>query len=127
MKEYKQTKQYFMNEEVIIIQTYEEGIPDVQNRWIPTQHFFKCLNRVNSKGQVENADRKTLKEFIDEDLNIQFDRKTFPIENGTGSGSIQQMDCIRLDVLALVVTQFKPSKRKGNAAINMENLYAVVK
>lgn len=123
MKEYKQKKQYFMNEEVIIIQTFIEGIPDVQNRWIPIQHFFKCLNRLTSKGQVETTDRNTLKEFITQDLNMEFDSESFTIENGTGSGSIQQMDCIRLDVLALLVTQFKPSKRKGTAALVIWRTY----
>lgn len=123
MKEYKQMKQYFMNEEVIIIQTYEEGIPDVQNRWIPIQHFFRCLNRLRSDGQVENTDRKTLDEFITKDLGMEFAGETFTIENGTGSGSIQQMNCIRLDVLALVVTQFKPSKRKGTAALLIWRTY----
>lgn len=33
------------------------------------------------------------------------------------------MDCIRLDVLALAVTQFKPSKRKGNAALLIWRTY----
>lgn len=123
MKEYEQMKQYFMNEEVIIIKTFIEGVPDVQNRWIPVQHFFKCLNRLDSKGQVQTPDRNTLNEFITQDLNRQFDSKTFTIENGTGSGSVQQMDCIRLNVLALVVTQFKPSKRKGHAALLIWRTY----
>lgn len=123
MKEYKQMKQYFMNEEVTIIQTYEECIPDVQNRWIPIQHFFRCLNRLTSNGQVQTPDRNTLIEFITQDLNMEFASKTFTIENGTGSGSVQDMDCIRLDVLALAVTQFKPSKRKGDAALLIWRTY----
>ena len=123
MKEYEQKKQYFMNEPVIIIETFIEGIPDVQNRWIPIQHFFKCLNRLTSNGQVQTPDRNTLIEFITQDLNMEFASKTFTIENGTGSGSVQDMNCIRLDVLALVVTQFKPSKRKGNAALLIWRTY----
>lgn len=66
MKEYEQKKQYFMNEEVIIIETFIEGIPDVQNRWIPIQHVFRCLNRLRSDGQVQTPDRNTLDEFINE-------------------------------------------------------------
>lgn len=123
MKEYKQMKQYFMNEEVIIIQTYKEGIPDVQNRWIPIQHFFRCLNRLRSDGQVEGTDRDRLNEFITKDLGMQFAVESFNIENGTGSGSVQDKDCIRLDVLALTVTQFKPSKRKGTAALLIWRTY----
>lgn len=123
MKEYKQMKQYFMNEEVIIIKTFIEGIPDVQNRWLPIQHFFKCLNRLRSDGQVEASDRKTLNEFITQDLGMEFAGESFTIENGTGSGSVQQMNCIRLDVLALAVTQFKPSKRKGDAALLIWRTY----
>lgn len=119
MKEYEQKKQYFMNEEVIIIETFIEGVPDVQNRWIPIQHVFRCLNRLTSAGQIQTPDRNTLNEFINEDLQKPIASKTFTIntrDEGVGRHS-QDMDCIRLDVLALTVTQFKPSKRKGNAAL----------
>lgn len=119
MKKYEQKKQYFMNEEVIIIKTFIEGVPDVQNRWIPIQHVFRCLNRLTSKGQVEYTDRNTLNEFINEDLQKPIASESFTIntkDEGVGRHS-QDMDCIRLDVLALTVTQFKPSKRKGTAAL----------
>ncbi len=125
MKDYEQKKQYFMNEEVIIIETSMEGIPDVQNRWIPIQHFFKCLNRLRSDGQVQTADRNTLDEFITQDLQEPIAGKTFTIntkDEGVGRHS-QNVDCIRLDVLALAVTQFKPSKRKGNAALLIWRTY----
>ena len=125
MKEYEQKKQYFMNEEVIIIETFIEGIPDVQNRWIPIQHFFRCLNRLTSGGQIQTPDRNTLIEFITQDLQEPIASKTFTIntrDEGVGRHS-QDMDCIRLDVLALVVTQFKPSKRKGNAALLIWRTY----
>lgn len=125
MKEYEQKKQYFMNEEVIIIETFIEGIPDVQNRWIPIQHFFRCLNRLTSKGQVEYTDRNTLYTFINEDLQESAASETFTIRQKdiTGRDNPQDMVCIRLDVLALVVTQFKPSKRKGNAALLIWRTY----
>lgn len=125
MKEYKQTKQYFMNEEVIIIQTYEEGIPDVQNRWIPIQHVFRCLNRLRSDGQVEPTDKNKLIDFIDVDLDMAIARESFTVNtDNTGVGRhTQNMDCIRLDVLALTVTQFKPSKRKGTAALIIWRTY----
>lgn len=125
MKDYKQMKQYFMNEEVIIIKTFIEGIPDVQNRWIPIQHFFKCLNRLRSDGQVQTPDRNTLDEFINEDLQEPAAGKSFTIrqKDTTGRDNPQNMDCIRLDVLALAVTQFKPSKRKGNATLLIWRTY----
>ena len=125
MREYEQKKQYFMNEEVIIIETFIEGIPDVQNRWIPIQHFFKCLNRLRSDGQVQTPDRNTLDEFITQDLQEPAAGKTFTIRQKdiTGRDNPQDMDCIRLDVLALTVTQFKPSKRKGNAALVIWKTY----
>lgn len=119
MKDYEQKKQYFMNEPVIIIETFIEGVPDVQNRWIPIQHVFRCLNRLTSGGQIQTPDRNTLNEFINEDLKKPIASKTFTIntrDEGVGRHS-QNIDCIRLDVLALTVTQFKPSRRKGNAAL----------
>lgn len=125
MKDYKQMKQYFMNEEVIIIKTFIEGIPDVQNRWIPIQHFFKCLNRLDKDNDVVTPDKNKLIDFIDVDLDMAIARKTFTVNtNNTGVGRhTQNMDCIRLDVLALVVTQFKPSKRKGDAALLIWRTY----
>lgn len=127
MKDYEQKKQYFMNEEVIIIKTFIEGVPDVQNRWIPIQHFFKCLNRLTSNGQIQTPDRNTLIEFINEDLQEPSASKTFTItcevDSTTRARHTQDMNCIRLDVLALVVTQFKPSKRKGNAALLIWRTY----
>lgn len=125
MKEYEQKKQYFMNEEVIIIETFIEGIPDVQNRWIPIQHFFKCLNRLDKDNDVVTPDKNKLIDFIDADLDMAIARKSFTVNtDNTGVGRhTQQMDCIRLDVLALAVTQFKPSKRKSNAALLIWRTY----
>ena len=53
-EKYAQKKQYFMNEEVTIVQTFMEGIPDVQNRWIPIKHFFLCLNRLDKYRNWDN-------------------------------------------------------------------------
>ena len=116
-QKYTQKKQYFMNQEVIIIQTYNEELTESQNQWIPIQHFFKALDRLRSDGQVEGTDRNKLIAFITEDLQQEFAVESFNIELGTGSGSIQERDCIRLDVLALAVTQFKPTARKGTSAL----------
>ena len=56
MKEYEQKKQYFMNEEVIIIETYRDDLSYKQNHWIPIQHFFNGLDRLRSDGQVQGPD-----------------------------------------------------------------------
>ena len=122
-EKYTQKKQYFMNEEVIIIETYRDDLSYKQNHWIPVQHFFKGLARLADNGQIQSPDRNKLNEFIKEDLNMQFASKTFTIENGTGSGSVQEMDCIRLDVLALAVTQVKPTGRKGARALLIWRAY----
>lgn len=123
MKEYEQKKQYFMNEEVTIIQTYREDYTGAQNMWLVLQDFFRVQGRLRKDGQVEGTDRDRLNEFIKKDLGMQFAVESFNIENGTGSGSVQDKDCIRLDVLALTVTQFKPSKRKGTAALLIWRTY----
>lgn len=123
MKEYEQKKQYFMNEEVIIIETYRDDLSYKQNHWIPIQHFFKGLDRLRSDGQVQGPDKDKLIEFVANDLQEEFAVKSFNIENGTGSGSVQEMKCIRLDVLALAVTQFKPTTRKGTRALLIWRAY----
>lgn len=123
MKDYEQKKQYFMNEEVIIIETYRDDLSYKQNHWIPIQHFFKGLDRLRSDGQVQGPDKDKLIEFVGNDLQEEFAVKSFNIENGTGSGSVQDKDCIRLDVLALAVTQFKPTTRKGTRALLIWRAY----
>ena len=122
-EKYEQKKQYFMNEEVTIIETYRDDLSYKQNHWIPIQHFFKGLDRLRSDGQVQGPDKDKLIEFITDDLQEKFAVKSFNIEIGTGSGSIQERDCIRLDVLALAVTQFKPTTRKGTRALLIWRAY----
>lgn len=122
---YTQKKQYFMNEEVTIVQTFMEGIPDVQNRWIPIKHFFLCLNRLDKDNDVVTTDKNKLIDFIDVDLDMGIARETFTVNtDNTGVGRhTQQMDCIRLDVLAIAVTQFKPTAKKGTGALLIWRTY----
>ena len=122
-EKYTQKKQYFMNEEVIIIETYRDDLSYKQNHWIPIQHFFKGLDRLRADGQVEGKDKDKLIEFVANDLQEEFAVESFHIENGTGSGSVQEMNCIRLDVLGLAVTQFKPTARKGTRALLIWRAY----
>ena len=125
MNEYEQKKQYFMNEEVIIIETYRDDLSYKQNHWIPIQHFFNGLDRLRSDGQVQGPDKDKLIEFVVNDLQEEFAVKSFNIntkDEGVGRHS-QDMDCIRLDVLALAVTQFKPTGRKGTRALLIWRAY----
>ena len=127
MKEYEQKKQYFMNEEVIIIETYRYDLSYKQNHWIPIQHFFKGLDRLRSDGQVQGPDKDKLIEFVVNDLQVEGAVKSFNItsevDNTTSARHTQDMNCIRLDVLALAVTQFKPTGRKGTRALLIWRAY----
>lgn len=125
MKEYEQKKQYFMNEEVIIIETYRDDLSYKQNHWIPIQHFFKGLDRLRSDGQVQGPDKDKLIEFVANDLQEEAAVKSFNIrqKDTTGRDNPQDMDCIRLDILALAVTQFKPTARKGTRALLIWRAY----
>lgn len=122
---YTQKKQYFMNEEVTIIQTYKEGYTESQNMWIPVQDFFKVQGRLRSDGQVEGTDKTKLITFIKEDLGEETAVESFNIRQKdiTGRDNPQDMGCIRLDVLALAVTQFKPTARKGVGALLIWRTY----
>lgn len=114
-----------MNEEVIIIETYRDDLSYKQNHWIPIQHFFNGLDRLRSDGQVQGPDKDKLIEFVVNDLQEEFAVKSFNIntkDEGVGRHS-QDMDCIRLDVLALAVTQFKPTGRKGTRALLIWRAY----
>ena len=124
-EKYTQKKQYFMNEEVIIIETYRDDLSYKQNHWIPIQHFFQGLDRLRTDGQVQGPDKDKLMQFITDDLQVEAAVKSFNIRQNdiTGRYNPQDKDCIRLDVLALAVTQFKPTGRKGTRALLIWRAY----
>lgn len=126
-EKYTQKKQYFMNVEVTIIETYRDDLSYKQNHWIPVQHFFKGLDRLRTDGQVEGTDKTRLKEFITNDLQVECAVEKFNITSEvdytTRARHTQDKDCIRLDVLALAVTQFKPKGKKGTRALLIWRAY----
>ena len=124
-EKYTQKKQYFMNEEVVIIETYRDDLSYKQNHWMPIQDFFKGLERLRNDGQVQGPDKDKLIDFIINVLKEEAAVKSFNIRQKdiTGRDNPQDMDCIRLDVLALAVTQFKPTARKGTRALAIWGAY----
>lgn len=92
--------------------------------WLVLQDMFNWLGRLTDAKQIETPDRRKLNNFL-KDIEGEVHSKTFTIEfnkrKGRGNksnGSIQDVQCINIEVVPMVLTQFKPTKRVGEEKIN---------
>lgn len=93
----------------------------VNEEYLILKDMFLALDRLDDKNQIPTPDRNKLKEFL-EDIDKSCDRKTFTITSKSDkskSRATQEVDCLRLDCVPIVLTQFKPSARKGEEALNI--------
>ena len=93
----------------------------VNEEYLILKDMFSALDRLDDKNQIPTPDRNKLKEFLD-DIDKSCDRKTFTITSKSDkskSRATQEVDCLRLDCVPIVLTQFKPSARKGEEALNI--------
>ena len=116
-KIYKTYTKKFFNEEGRFINANNKT-------WLVLQDMFNWLGRLTDAKQIETPDRRKLNNFL-KDIEGEVHSKTFTIEfnkrKGRGNksnGSIQDVQCINIEVVPMVLTQFKPTKRVGEERIN---------
>jgi hypothetical protein len=87
--------------------------------WLVVKDMFGWLGKLDSNNQIDHRDRDKLNQFL-EDIGQITARETFPIDfnkkKGRGNksnGSIQEVLCIKVDVVPMVLTQFRPTARAG--------------
>ncbi|WP_195515432.1 hypothetical protein [Paraclostridium bifermentans] len=92
----------------------------VNQEYIVLKDMFNALGRLSDKGQIQTAERNKLKEFLN-DINRETASKSFTISSKGKKHSKEEQDveCLRLDAVPIVLTQFKPTKAKGEEALNI--------
>lgn len=91
----------------------------VNDEWIVLKDMFNALGRVREDGAWTDEKKKLLR-FL-EDINKICDLETFIVtskSNKKKSRRTQEVECLRLEAVPIVLTQFKPTARKGEDALN---------
>lgn len=107
-KVYKPYTKKFFNEEGRFINA--NGF-----EWLILKDMFNWLGRLTDKQQIETTDRRKLDKFL-ENINRKCDSKSFTItlkSSKNKSRETQTVDCIKIDTVPMVLTQFEPTKRAG--------------
>lgn len=82
--------------------------------WLVLKDMFNWLGRLRIDGQLEGQDTKKLNLFL-EDINEISALKTFQItsKGKKQSREVQEFNCIKVNIIPMVLTQFRPTKRAG--------------
>ena len=110
MEVYKPVIKKFLGNEVrTVIDGYKE--------YIVLKDMFSVLGKLDKNNQIDHRDRDKLNDFL-ELMNKESDRETFPItsKGRKQSREIQEVDCLLIDTVPIVLTQFKPTARRGEQA-----------
>lgn len=110
---YKTETKKFMNETGRFINVEGE-------EWLVVKDMFNWLGRLRKDGQIEGDDRDKLNNFL-EDINQISAVGSYHItsKGRKQSREVQKVDCIKIDVVPMVLTQFKPTKRAGEERLNI--------
>lgn len=109
MEVYKPVIKKFLGHEVrTVIDGYEE--------YIVLKDMFSVLGRVKKDGGWNN-ERNKLLAFLS-DINKLSDCQTLGVtsKGRKQSREVQEVDCLLIDTVPIVLTQFKPTARKGEQA-----------
>ncbi|OSA95719.1 UNVERIFIED_ORG: hypothetical protein B2H93_04675 [Clostridium botulinum] len=93
----------------------------LNGEYIVLKDMFSALGRLDSKCQIVSADSKKLNEFLN-DIDKTCDHKTFTITSKSSknkSRETQEIKCLKLDCVPIVLTQFKPTKARGEEALRI--------
>lgn len=103
----------FLGESVRVVQV---GLKE----YIITKDMFKALGKLDKNNQIDHRDRDKLNQFL-EDIDQICARETFPITSKSKnkrSRETQEIECLDIIVLPIVLTQFRPTARKGKETLD---------
>ena len=109
---YKPITKKFMN--IADVRVVPVGIKE----YVVLKDVFNALGLLDSRGDIPSAYKSTLASFLN---GIGCDRKSFMVTSKSKksrSRETQQVDCLDIEVVPLVITQYKPSARRGEDALN---------
>ena len=111
---YKTQTKKFMNETGRFINVDGE-------EWLVVKDMFNWLGRLDKNGDVTTRDTNKLNDFLQDINQISARTKCTVTSKGSKSKSreIQEVWCIKLDVVPMVLTQFKPNKGVSEERLNI--------
>lgn len=94
-------------------------VQDGRNEYVVCKDMFDCLGLVRTNGDWSDAKEKML-EFLEltnktpdsESFRVRFKDKQSP------KGQIRDVDCLNIETVPIVLTQFKPTARRGKEALD---------
>lgn len=94
-------------------------VQDGRNEYVVCKDMFNCLGLVK-KDNTWTEPRKKMLEFLDamgktpdhQSLVVRFKDKQSP------KGQVREVDCLNIEIVPIVLTQFKPTARRGKEALN---------
>lgn len=108
---YKPVIKRFMN--IADVRVIQVGIKE----YVVLKDVFNALGLLDSKGDVPRVYKHTLDDFL---RGMALDRKSFTVTSKSKksrSRETQQVDCLDIEVVPIVITQYKPSARRGEEAL----------
>ena len=113
-KVYKPIIKKFLKQDVRVIKT------DDGKEYIICKDMFNVLGLVSKDGIWSMSKRKML-EFLDR-IDSKADCKTFAVrvkDKHAKQGQIREVDCLYIETVPIVLTQFQPTKRRGEEALEI--------
>ena len=107
----------FLGESIRVVQV---GLKE----YVITKDMFKALGKLDKNNQIDHKDRDKLNQFL-EDIDQRENCKTFKIEineeerESESGGIIQEMECLNIETLPIVLTQFRPTAKRGEKALEI--------
>lgn len=86
----------------------------VNNEHIVLKDMFGALGRVKADGGWNDEKKKLINFLNDIDKNDHYESLEVVVKRG----QIEEVQCLRLETVPIVLTQFRPTKAKGEEALN---------
>jgi len=113
-KAYKPVIKKFLKQDVRVIKT------DDGKEYILCKDMFDVLGLVKENGSWASS-RKRMLEFLEE-IDSTPDVQTLDVrlkDKQSKKGQIRQVECLNIETTPIVLTQFKPTKRRGEEALEI--------
>lgn len=87
----------------------------INEEYLPIKDIFLALNRLDSNGKITTRDRDKVKKFVDYGLISGSTKCTLTSKGKSKSRTTQDLECIYIKDLPMILTQFEPSEKKDGS------------
>lgn len=87
----------------------------VNGEYFPIKDMFMALGRLDSNDKVTTRDRDKLKRFMDYGIISGSTKCTLTSKGKKQSRETQEMECVKISDLPMILTQYEPQKSKEDA------------